>query len=190
MRTRAAIWTAINKPLHIVDLDLDPPKDQEVLVEIKASGICHSDLNGALDETMASPTILGHEGAGIVREVGYGVTHVEPGDHVVLSWLPYCSDCYFCRSGQPQLCQTVIKPLFEGTLMDGTTRFRMGSEVVHHYSLLSTFSQHTVVPARSCVKIPREMPFAQASLIGCGVATGYGAAVNAAKVTELSLIHI
>jgi len=190
MQTRAAIWTGVSKPLQVVSVELDPPRDEEVLVEVRASGICHSDLNGARDATMASPTILGHEGAGVVLEVGRRVSHVKPGDHVVLSWLPYCSECYFCRCGQPQLCQTVIKPLFEGTLMDGSTRFRIGTEPVFHYSLLSTFSNHTVVPARSCVKIPAEMPFAQASLIGCGVATGYGAAVNAAGVTEGSTVAV
>ncbi len=190
MKTRAAIWTSVNEPLEIAQVELAPPKDDEVLVEIKASGICHSDLNGMRDRTMASPTILGHEGAGIVLETGKNVSHVAKGDHVVLSWLPYCEHCFFCEVGQHQLCETVIKPLFEGTLMDGTTRFRYADQPVHHYSLLSTFAEHTVVPARSCVKIPKEMPFAQASLIGCGVATGYGAAVNAARVTPGSTVGV
>jgi S-(hydroxymethyl)glutathione dehydrogenase / alcohol dehydrogenase len=190
MKTRAALWTSVNEPLTIAQVDLMPPNDDEVLVAIKASGVCHSDLNGTRDHTMASPTILGHEGAGIVVETGKNVAHVAPGDHVVLSWLPYCDHCFYCGVGQKQLCETVIKPLFEGTLMDGTTRFRYADQAVHHYSLLSTFAEHTVVPARSCVKIPRAMPFAQASLIGCGVATGYGAAVNAARITPGSTVGV
>lgn len=190
MKTRAALWTSVNAPLEIAQVELMPPKEDEVLVEIKASGICHSDLNGMRDHTMASPTILGHEGAGVVLETGKNVSHVAKGDHVVLSWLPYCNHCFYCDVGQHQLCETVIKPLFEGTLMDGTTRFRHHNKAVHHYSLLSTFAEHTVVPARSCVKIPSEMPFAQASLIGCGVATGYGAAVNSARVTPGSTVGI
>ena len=182
MKTRAAVLWSAGEPMVIQDVDLDPPKEEEVLVEIKATSVCHSDLNGARDAAGPLPVILGHEGAGVVAEVGKSVTHVKPGDKVVLSWLPYCGKCFYCQAGQVQLCETVIKPLFEGTLLDGTTRFSHQGKTIFHYSLGSTFSRHTVVPARACVKLPEEMPLDRACMIGCGVATGWGAAVSAMQI--------
>ena len=184
MKTKAAVLHDINKPLVIEEVNLDSPKADEVLVQVKASGLCHSDLNSMQDNTQPLPVILGHEAAGIVIQVGSEVQDLVAGDSVVLTWLPNCGSCYYCKNGQPQLCSTVIPPLFEGTLLDGTTRFSKNGENIYHYSLLSTFSEYTVVSARSCIKLPKEMPFAQASLIGCGVTTGWGAAAKAAPVKK------
>jgi S-(hydroxymethyl)glutathione dehydrogenase/alcohol dehydrogenase len=190
MRMKAAVMTAVNAPLQIIEVDLDEPKANEVLVKIEATGVCHSDLNALEDETTPIPTILGHEGAGIVIEVGANVKNVKAGDKVALSWVPFCGICEFCQTGQVNLCESAFGPMFAGTLLDGTTRLSHNGEKLYHNSLLSTFAEYAVVPEMSCVKLPDNMPFAQASLIGCGVATGYGAAVCAAKVTPGSTVAV
>lgn len=190
MKMKAALMKEIGKPLSIEEIKLDNPKANEVLVKIKATGVCHSDLNALNDHTTPTPTILGHEGAGIVMAVGENVKTVKVGDKVALSWVPYCGTCYFCQTGEVQLCESAFGPMFDGTLLDGTTRLSVNGEKVYHNSLLSTFAEYSVVPEMSCVKLPDEMPLAQASLIGCGVATGFGAAVNAAKVTPGSTVAI
>lgn len=190
MKMKAAIMTEINKPLSIVEVELAEPKHNEVLVKIAATGVCHSDLNALGDATTPTPTILGHEGAGIVEAVGSNVTNVKVGDKVALSWVPYCGTCDFCVTGKVHLCESAFGPMFDGTLLDGTTRLSINNEKVYHNSLLSTFAEYAVVPEMSCIKIPDEMPLAQASLIGCGVATGYGAAVNAAGVKPGSTVAI
>jgi S-(hydroxymethyl)glutathione dehydrogenase/alcohol dehydrogenase len=171
-------------------VDLEGPHEQEVLVEIKATSVCRSDLNGVRDPGGPFPVILGHEGAGIVREIGPRVTHVKVGDPVVLSWLPACGECYYCRHHQPFLCETAFGPMCDGTLMDGTLRFSQHGKSIYHYALLSTFARHTVVPARSCVRLPQGMPWDKACLLGCGVATGWGAAVKAAKVEAGSTVGV
>jgi S-(hydroxymethyl)glutathione dehydrogenase / alcohol dehydrogenase len=190
MKMKAAVMTEIGKPLEIQEVELAAPKANEVLVKIEATGVCHSDLNALGDETTPKPTILGHEGAGIVAAVGSNVTKVKVGDKVALSWAPYCGTCEFCVTGNVHLCETAFGPMFEGTLLDGTSRLSKDGETIYHNSLLSTFAEYTVVPELSCVKLPDEMPLAQASLIGCGVATGYGAAVHAAKVTPGSTVAV
>ncbi|WP_027417627.1 Zn-dependent alcohol dehydrogenase [Aneurinibacillus terranovensis] len=190
MKMKAVVMTEIGAPLRIEEVELAEPKANEVLVKIEATGVCHSDLNALHDETTPIPTILGHEGSGIVVEVGPNVKNVKIGDKVALSWVPFCGTCEFCQTGQVNLCESAFGPMFEGTLLDGTTRLSLNGEKVYHNSLLSTFAEYTVVPEMSCVKLPDEMPFAQASLIGCGVATGYGAAVKAAKVTPGSTVAI
>jgi len=190
MKMKAAVMTEINKPLAILEVELAEPKHNEVLVKIAATGICHSDLNALGDATTPTPTILGHEGAGIVEAVGSSVTNVKVGDKVALSWVPYCGTCEFCVTGKVHLCESAFGPMFDGTLLDGTSRLSMNNEKVYHNSLLSTFAEYAVVPEMSCIKIPDEMPLAQASLIGCGVATGYGAAVNAAGVKPGSTVAI
>jgi S-(hydroxymethyl)glutathione dehydrogenase/alcohol dehydrogenase len=190
MKMKAAVMTGIGKPLEIQEVELAAPKANEVLVKIEATGVCHSDLNALGDETTPKPTILGHEGAGIVAAVGPNVTKVKVGDKVALSWAPYCGTCEFCVTGEVHLCETAFGPMFEGTLLDGTSRISKEGETIYHNSLLSTFAEYSVVPELSCVKLPDEMPLAQASLIGCGVATGYGAAVNAAKVTPGSTVAV
>ena len=190
MKMKAAVMTEINKPLAILEVELAEPRHNEVLVKIAATGICHSDLNALGDATTPTPTILGHEGAGIVETVGSSVTNVKVGDKVALSWVPYCGTCEFCVTGKVHLCESAFGPMFDGTLLDGTSRLSMNNEKVYHNSLLSTFAEYAVVPEMSCIKIPDEMPLAQASLIGCGVATGYGAAVNAAGVKPGSTVAI
>jgi S-(hydroxymethyl)glutathione dehydrogenase / alcohol dehydrogenase len=190
MKIKAAVMAGYKKPLEIKEIELAEPKANEVLVRIAATGVCHSDLNALEDETTPTPTVLGHEGSGIVEAVGPNVKNVKPGDKVALSWVPYCGTCEFCISGNVHLCESAFGPMFDGTLLDGTSRLSEKGEKVYHYSLLSTFAEYTVVPEMSCVKIPDEMPLAQASLIGCGVATGYGAAVNAAGVKPGSTVAV
>lgn len=190
IKAKAALMREAGQPLSIEEVTIQEPKSDEVLVQIKATGVCHSDLNSLMDESTPTPTILGHEGAGIVTKVGSNVTKVKPGDRVALSWVPYCGTCTFCAQGNVHLCESAFGPMFDGTLLDGSTRLSVGNEKVYHYSLLSTFAEYAVVPELSCIKLPDDMPFAQASLIGCGVATGYGAAVNAAKVTPGSTVAV
>jgi len=190
MKMKAAVMVDIGGKLRIEQVDLADPKANEVLVKIEATGVCHSDINALHDASTPTPTILGHEGAGIVMEVGANVKTVVPGDKVALSWVPFCGTCAFCQAGQVNLCESAFGPMFAGTLLDGTTRLSMGGAQVFHNSLLSTFAEYTVVPEMSCVKIPQAMPSAQAALIGCGVATGFGAAVRAAKVTAGSTVAI
>ncbi|MBC2034785.1 Zn-dependent alcohol dehydrogenase [Listeria booriae] len=190
MKMQAAVMSKLGEPLEIRTVDLAEPKATEVLVKIKATGVCHSDLNAFEDATTPTPSILGHEGAGIVEKVGSAVTGVVPGDHVALNWVPYCGTCEYCAAGTPNLCESAFGPMFDGTLLDGTSRLSIDGERAYHYSLLSTFAEYTVVPEKSCVKIPKEMPFAEASLIGCGVSTGYNAAVRAAGVTPGSTVAI
>lgn len=190
MKIRAAVMVEVGKPLSVQEVELSKPEANEVLVQIKATGVCHSDLNALNDGTTPVPTVLGHEGAGIVAAIGANVTKVKVGDKVALSWVPYCGTCSFCVEGTVHLCESAFGPMFNGTLLDGTSRLGKDGETIYHNSLLSTFAEYAVVPELSCVKIPSDMPFAQASLIGCGVSTGYGAAVNAAKVTPGSTVAV
>ncbi|MCA0989715.1 Zn-dependent alcohol dehydrogenase [Pseudalkalibacillus hwajinpoensis] len=190
MKMKAAVMTGLGAPLEIQQVELAPPKANEVLVKIAATGVCHSDLNAVQDPSTPFPTILGHEGAGTVVEVGPNVRTVKPGDKVALSWVPYCGTCEFCVTGAIHLCESAFGPMFNGTLLDGTSRLSKDGLPLFHNSLLSTFAEYAVVPDMSCVKLPDAMPLAQASLIGCGVATGYGAAVNAAKVTPGSTVAV
>jgi Zn-dependent alcohol dehydrogenases, class III len=186
----AAVMKGVNQPLAIEKVQLADPKAGEVLVKIAATGVCHSDLNAMEDETTPVPTVLGHEGAGVVVEVGPHVKTVKPGDRVALSWVPFCGTCEFCQTGQVNLCESAFGPMFAGTLLDGTSRLSQDGRQVYHNSLLSTFAEYTVVPEMSCIKLPDDMPMAQASLIGCGVATGYGAAVRAAQVKPGSTVAV
>jgi len=190
MKVKAAIRTELGEPLVIDYVDLAPPKANEVLVKIGASGVCHSDLNSLNDPTLRLPNILGHEGSGTVVEIGPNVRSVKVGDKVALSWIPYCGVCLYCKNGEVHLCETAFGPIFDGTLLDGTSRLSRDGETVYHDSVLSTFAEYAVVSEMSCVKIPDEMPFAQAALLGCGVATGYGAAVYAAGVTSGSTVAV
>lgn len=190
MKMKAAVMTGVGQPLEIREVELAEPKANEVLVQIKATAVCHSDLNTLEDPTTPIPQVLGHEGAGVVVAVGPNVKTCKPGDHVTLSWVPYCGTCAYCRTGKVHLCESAFGPMFGGTLMDGTTRMTLDGETCYHSSLLSTFAEYTVVPEMSCIKIPDEMPMAQACMIGCGVATGYGASVRAAQVTPGSSVAI
>ncbi len=190
MKMKAAVMMGVNKPLEIHEVELDKPKANEVLVKILATAVCHSDLNTLEDPTTPVPQVLGHEGAGIVVEVGENVSTCKVGDKVALSWLPYCGTCAFCRAGKVSLCETAFGPMFNGTLLDGTSRMKLNGETCYHMSLLSTFAEYTVVPEMSCVVMPDEMPMIPASMIGCGVATGYGAAVRAADVRPGSSVCV
>ncbi|WP_394270539.1 S-(hydroxymethyl)glutathione dehydrogenase/class III alcohol dehydrogenase [Qipengyuania sp.] len=184
MKTRAAVAFAANQPLEIVELDLEGPKAGEVLVEIKATGICHTDaytLEGH-DSEGIFPSILGHEGAGIVREVGAGVTSVAPGDHVIPLYTPECRQCKMCLSGKTNLCSAIRETQGKGLMPDGTTRFSYRGQPIYHYMGCSTFSNFTVLPEIAVAKIREDAPFHTACYIGCGVTTGVGAAVNTAKI--------
>jgi S-(hydroxymethyl)glutathione dehydrogenase/alcohol dehydrogenase len=190
MKMQAAVMTAVSNPLEIREVDLAEPKANEVLVKIKATAVCHSDLNTLIDPTTPIPQVLGHEGAGVVVAIGPNVTTCAPGDEVALSWVPYCGTCAFCRAGKVNLCESAFGPMFAGTLLDGTSRLSMNGDPCYHMSLLSTFAEYTVVPEMSCVRMPKGMDMVSASMIGCGVATGYGAAVRAAKVTAGSSVAV
>ena len=190
MKMKAAVMTAVGKPLEIREVELDKPKANEVLVKIDATAICHSDLNTLNDPTTPIPQVLGHEGAGTVVEIGENVKTCKPGDKVTLSWVPYCGTCAFCRTGKVHLCESAFGPMFGGTLMDGTTRMKLDGKTCYHSSLLSTFAEYTVVPEMSCIKMPDNMNMAAACMIGCGVATGYGAAVRAAEVRPGSSVAV
>ena len=184
MKTRAAVAFEAKRPLEIVELDLEGPKAGEVLVEIKATGICHTDaytLDG-LDSEGLFPSVLGHEGAGIVREVGTGVTSVRPGDHVIPLYTPECRQCKSCLSGKTNLCTAIRATQGKGLMPDGTSRFSYKGQTVFHYMGCSTFSNFTVLPEIAVAKIRADAPFQTSCYIGCGVTTGVGAVVNTAKV--------
>jgi len=184
MKTRAAVAFAPKQPLEIVELDLEGPKAGEVLVEIMATGICHTDaytLDG-FDSEGIFPSILGHEGAGVVREVGAGVTSVRPGDHVIPLYTPECRQCKSCLSGKTNLCTAIRATQGKGVMPDGTSRFSYKGETIYHYMGCSTFSNFTVLPEISVAKIREDAPFQTSCYIGCGVTTGVGAVINTAKV--------
>ncbi|MFQ5346502.1 MAG: S-(hydroxymethyl)glutathione dehydrogenase/class III alcohol dehydrogenase [Rhodothalassiaceae bacterium] len=184
MKTRAAVAFEAGKPLEVTEIDLEGPKEGEVLVEIKATGVCHTDeftLSGADPEGLF-PSILGHEGAGVVREVGPGVTSVAPGDHVIPLYTPECRQCKFCLSGKTNLCQAIRATQGQGLMPDGTSRFSKDGQMIRHYMGCSTFSNFTVLPEIAVAKIREDAPFDKVCYIGCGVTTGIGAVVNTAKV--------
>ena len=186
MKTRAAVAFSAKQPLEIVELDLDGPKAGEVLVEIMATGICHTDaytLDG-FDSEGIFPSILGHEGAGIVREVGPGVTSVKQGDHVIPLYISECRQCKACLSGKTNLCTAVRSTQGKGVMPDGTSRFSYKGETIFHYMGCSTFSNFTVLPEISVAKIRDDAPFKTSCYIGCGVTTGIGAVLNTARVEE------
>src|SRR5579863_9773448 len=184
MQTRAAVAWKAGEPLTIETVDLDGPRAGEVLVEIKATGVCHTDeftLSGGDPEGLF-PAILGHEGAGVVLEVGAGVTTVKPGDHVIPLYTPECRQCKSCLSRRTNLCTAIRATQGQGVMPDGTSRFSIGAEKVHHYMGCSTFSNHTVLPEIAVAKVREDAPFDKICYIGCGVTTGIGAVVHTAKV--------
>src|ERR1700709_708149 len=184
MKTRAAVAFEAKKPLEIVEVSLDGPKAGEVLVEIKATGICHTDaytLDG-LDSEGIFPSVLGHEGAGIVGAVGANVTSVKQDDHVIPLYTPECRQCKSCLSGKTNLCTAIRATQGKGLMPDGTSRFSYKGQAIHHYMGCSTFSNYTVLPEIAVAKIRADAPFNSSCYIGCGVTTGVGAVVNTAKV--------
>jgi S-(hydroxymethyl)glutathione dehydrogenase/alcohol dehydrogenase len=177
---RAAVLHEFGQPLEVQDLVLDPPRVGEVQVRFAASGVCHSDLHVAQGVHPTSrPVVLGHEGAGVVEEIGAGVTGLEPGEHVLLTWLPYCGHCRQCVRGRPNICENTA--WYDATLEDGTCRFHLDGRPVHHYNT-SSFAQRSVVPARTAVKVEADLPLPTLALMGCAVMTGVGAVLNTARV--------
>jgi S-(hydroxymethyl)glutathione dehydrogenase/alcohol dehydrogenase len=184
MKVKAAVAYAAAEPLRIEEIEVEGPKAGEVLVEIKATGICHTDaytLSGADPEGLF-PAILGHEGAGVVVEVGPGVTSLANDDHVIPLYTPECRQCDYCLSGKTNLCQAIRATQGKGLMPDGTSRFKRGGDTIFHYMGTSTFSNYTVLPEIALAKIRKDAPFDKACYIGCGVTTGLGAVINTAKV--------
>ncbi|WP_112873086.1 S-(hydroxymethyl)glutathione dehydrogenase/class III alcohol dehydrogenase [Paracoccus endophyticus] len=185
MRTRAAVALEAGKPLEVMEVNLEGPKAGEVMIEIKATGICHTDefTRSGDDPEGIFPAILGHEGAGIVVEVGPGVTSLRPGDHVIPLYTPECRQCAACLSGKTNLCTAIRATQGQGLMPDGTSRFSMlDGTPIHHYMGCSTFSNYTVLPEIAVAKVREDAPFDKICYIGCGVTTGIGAVINTAKV--------
>jgi len=185
MRTRAAVALEAGKPLEVMEVELEGPKAGEVLIEVKATGLCHTDefTRSGADPEGIFPTILGHEGAGIVMEVGEGVTTLEVGDHVIPLYTPECRECFACLSGKTNLCTAIRGTQGKGLMPDGTTRFKMlDGTPIYHYMGCSTFANHTVLPEIALAKVRKDAPFDKICYIGCGVTTGIGAVINTAGV--------
>lgn len=192
MKTRAAVAWQAGQALEIEEIDLSGPKAGEVMVQIKASGVCHTDaytLSGA-DPEGIFPCVLGHEGAGIVVEVGQGVTSVAVGDHVIPLYTPECGQCKFCKSGKTNLCQAIRSTQGKGLMPDGTARFAKNGKPIFHYMGTSTFSEYTVLPEISLARINKAAPLDKVCLLGCGITTGIGAVFNTAKVTPGSTVAV
>ncbi|WP_296083447.1 S-(hydroxymethyl)glutathione dehydrogenase/class III alcohol dehydrogenase [uncultured Agrobacterium sp.] len=184
MDVRAAVAVQAGKPLEVMTVQLEGPRAGEVLIEVKATGICHTDdftLSGADPEGLF-PAILGHEGAGIVVDVGPGVTSVKKGDQVIPLYTPECRECYSCTSRKTNLCTAIRSTQGQGVMPDGTSRFSIGKDKIHHYMGCSTFANYTVLPEIAVAKINPDAPFDKVCYIGCGVTTGIGAVINTAKV--------
>jgi S-(hydroxymethyl)glutathione dehydrogenase/alcohol dehydrogenase len=184
MKTRAAVAHAPGKPLEVTTVDLDGPKEGEVLIEIKATGVCHTDefTRSGADPEGLFPVIFGHEGAGVVVDVGRNVTSVKKGDHVIPLYTPECRQCKACLSRKTNLCTAIRATQGKGVMPDGTSRFSIGGEMIHHYMGCSTFSNYTVLPEIAVARIREDAPFDKVCYIGCGVTTGIGAVINTAKV--------
>jgi S-(hydroxymethyl)glutathione dehydrogenase/alcohol dehydrogenase len=192
MKTRAAVAWEAGQPLSIEEIDLEGPREGEVLVRIVATGVCHTDaytLSGADPEGLF-PAVLGHEGGGIVEEVGKGVTGLRPGDHVIPLYTPECGECKFCRSGKTNLCQKIRVTQGKGLMPDGSSRFSKNGKPILHYMGTSTFSEYTVLPEIALAKIDPAAPLDKVCLLGCGITTGIGAVLNTAKVTPGSSVAV
>ena len=184
MKTRAAVAFGAGQPLEICEVDLEGPRPGEVLVEMKATGVCHTDaftLSGE-DPEGAFPTILGHEGAGVVLEVGDGVRSLQPGDHVIPLYTPECRECDYCLHPRTNLCQAIRETQGQGVMPDGSSRFSLDGRPLRHYMGCSTFANHSVLPEIALAKVRKDAPFDKICYIGCGVTTGIGAVINTAKV--------
>ena len=192
MKSKAAIAFSAGEPLSIEEVDLEGPKSGEVLIEVMATGVCHTDaytLSGGDPEGLF-PSILGHEGAGIVREIGNGVDTLQVGDHVIPLYTPECRQCKFCLSGKTNLCGAIRETQGQGLMPDGTSRFSLKGESLFHYMGTSTFSNFTVLPEIALAKIREDAPFDKVCYIGCGVTTGLGAVINTAKVEPGSTVAV
>lgn len=192
MKVKAAVAWGPGEKLSIEEVDLEPPKKGEVLVKMVATGVCHTDaytLSGKDPEGLF-PVILGHEGGGIVEEVGEGVTSLKVGDHVIPLYTPECGTCKFCESGKTNLCQRIRATQGKGLMPDGSSRFSKDGKMIHHYMGTSTFAEKTVVPEIALAKVSKEAPLDKVCLLGCGVTTGIGAVMNTAKVEEGATIAV
>ena len=192
MKSRAAVAFKAGQPLEITEIDIQGPQAGEVLVRMIATGVCHTDaftLSGE-DPEGIFPSVLGHEGGGIVEEVGAGVTSVKPGDHVIPLYTPECGECSFCKSGKTNLCQKIRVTQGQGLMPDGTSRFSLNGETLYHYMGTSTFSEYSVMPEISVAKISKEAPLDKVCLLGCGITTGIGAVLNTAKVEPGSTVAV
>ena len=192
MKTRAAVAWEAGKPLSIEEVDLQGPQAGEVMVKLAATGVCHTDaftLSGA-DPEGVFPCIMGHEGAGVVVEVGAGVSSVAVGDHVIPLYTPECGKCKFCLSGKTNLCQAIRATQGKGLMPDGTSRFSQNGKPIYHYMGTSTFAEYTVLPEIAVAKISKEAPLDKVCLLGCGISTGIGAVLNTAKVTPGSTVAV
>ena len=183
MKSKAAIMYETNAPLVIEEIEIDPPRAGELLVKMSATGICHSDLHCIQgDWPIPLPTVLGHEGAGVVEQVGEGVTRFKVGDHVILTFLPACGHCQWCHRGKPNLCDLGAL-LLSGKMLDGSTRIQTGGgQELNHWLFISTFSEYSVVPEQSAVKVAEDVPLEKVCLLGCGATTGFGAAWRTVQV--------
>jgi S-(hydroxymethyl)glutathione dehydrogenase / alcohol dehydrogenase len=191
MKTQAAVLWEPGRPVEILEVDLAPPREGEVLVRIAACGVCHSDLHvvdGHLPEPL--PLVLGHEAAGVVQETGPGVESLAPGDHVVLALVSSCGECEECRRGRPNFCKLGARMAAEGTLADGTSRLTLNGTPLHHFNSISSFAGHAVVPESAAVRIRRDVSLDGAALVGCSVLTGYGAVANTAGVEEGATVAV
>ncbi|MBP9806616.1 MAG: S-(hydroxymethyl)glutathione dehydrogenase/class III alcohol dehydrogenase [Candidatus Accumulibacter sp.] len=192
IKARAAVAWAAGQPLEITEVDVEPPRQGEVLVRIVATGVCHTDaftLSGA-DPEGVFPAILGHEGGGVVEAIGPGVSSVAVGDHVIPLYTPECRQCKFCLSGKTNLCQAIRATQGKGLMPDGSSRFSRNGKTIFHYMGTSTFSEYTVLPEISLAKIARDAPLEKVCLLGCGVTTGIGAVINTAKVEAGATVAI
>lgn len=192
MKVKAAVAWKAGEPLSIEEVDLELPKKGEVLIKTIASGVCHTDaytLSGA-DPEGIFPSILGHEGGGIVEQVGEGVSSLKVGDHVIPLYVPECGTCKFCTSGKTNLCQSIRETQGKGLMPDGTTRFSKDGKPIYHYMGTSTFAEYTVVPEIALAKVDPNAPLEKVCLLGCGVTTGIGAVLNTAKVEKDSTIAV
>ncbi|MSS71956.1 MAG: Zn-dependent alcohol dehydrogenase [Candidatus Latescibacteria bacterium] len=179
---KASVLFKQGEPIRVEDVSLAPPKEDEVLVRMAASGVCHSCLHAADGnwKGVPVPIVLGDEGAGVVEEVGPGVRDLKPGDHVILSWAPTCGRCHYCVIGRPNLCER--RRPGQGVLLDGTSRMSLNGQTVHHYGYVATYASHSVMPESCAIPIRKDMPLDKAALIGCSVMTGVGAVLNTAQV--------
>jgi S-(hydroxymethyl)glutathione dehydrogenase / alcohol dehydrogenase len=183
MKTKAAVLFEVGKRLEIEDVDVMPPKAGEALVHMAAAGVCHSDLHVMTGHLYAPlPAILGHEGSGVVEDVGPGVTSVRAGDHVLPLWRLSCGECEYCTGSRPALCPSGTQIRMTGRLSDGTTRFALGDTELKHFAGVSSFAEYSVIPEKALLKIPDDLPLERAALLGCAVVTGVGAVLNAAQV--------
>ncbi len=191
MKAKAAVLFEVGKKLEIREVEVQQPQAGEVLIRMAAGGVCHSDLHVMTGHLIAAlPAILGHEGSGIVEDVGPGVTSVRPGDHVIPLWRLSCGECEYCTGGRPALCPAGTQIRMTGRLLDGTSRFKLDGKEIKHFAGVSSFSEYSVVPESAVVKIPNDLPLERAALLGCAVITGVGAAINAARVKPGSSVAV